>query len=774
MMLAFAAAAWPREAPIDRHALVTRHNVTLTRFDGDRPLQVGNGEFAFGMDVTGLQTFAPFNTMSHWGWHSAPLPAGQSVKDYRRQVWDTHGRPVRYPLPDPEHPELSSWLAGNPHRIDLGRLGLVLVKRDGTAATADDLQNPRQTLDLWSGLVTSRFEIEGEPVTVTTACHPSADAVAVRVRSPLIRAGRLAVFFDCPGDDSSQFANYVGEWGHPATPEMRVSLRGRRADLVRPLGADTYHVSLAWQGEATLHRPDASGPGLTLVKAEYGRPGQWRDLTDLVSRSVRGSRLALHADNDTLGGDPAPGKAKTLRVTYRWNGREQTVETPENGDVVLDPAPERHRFTLRPSSDTDTLALTCAYAPGSQAKRPPTADATFDASRRKWPAFWRGGGAIDLSGSRDPRWKELERRIVLSQYLMAVNEAGSLPPQESGLVNNGWFGRFHWEMYWWHATHWALWNRWPRLERSLGVYDRFLTEARALAKSEGYSGARWPKCTGPDGREWPHMIHSFLIWQQPHPIFFAELDYRAHPTRATLKKWQPVVEATADFLASYAFFDKEKRRYVLGPPLYVVSENTDPKTTQNPTFELGYWRFGLRVAQEWRHRMGLPRRADWDKVLDGLSPLPVQDGVYVLHEGVKDMWTQWTFEHPALTGVFGMLPGDGVDRETMRRTLDKVWDKWDFNRTWGWDFPMLAMCAARLGEPDRALDFLLHPSPGFQFDERGLATGGPFPYFPSNGGLLYAVAMLAAGWDGAPKRSAPGFPNDGRWHVRWEGLRPAL
>ncbi len=33
--------------------------------------------------------------------------------------------------------------------------------------------------------------------------------------------------------------------------------------------------------------------------------------------------------------------------------------------------------------------------------------------------------------------------------------------------------------------------------------------------------------------------------------------------------------------------------------------------------------------------------------------------------------------------------------------------------------------------------------------------------------------MMAAGWDGAPKRHAPGFPDDGNWNVRWEGLSPA-
>jgi hypothetical protein len=43
-------------------------------------------------------------------------------------------------------------------------------------------------------------------------------------------------------------------------------------------------------------------------------------------------------------------------------------------------------------------------------------------------------------------------------------------------------------------------------------------------------------------------------------------------------------------------------------------------------------------------------------------------------------------------------------------------------------------------------------------------------YLPGNGGLLTAVAMMAAGWDGGPDVPAPGFPRDGRWTVRSEGL----
>ena len=109
----------------------------------------------------------------------------------------------------------------------------------------------------------------------------------------------------------------------------------------------------------------------------------------------------------------------------------------------------------------------------------------------------RTGGAIDLSGARDPRWRELERRIVLSQYLTAIQCAGDLPPQETGLTYNSWEGKFHLEMHWWHAVHFALWNRWPMFERSLDYYQRILPQAEATAQRQGYTGARWPKMTAP-------------------------------------------------------------------------------------------------------------------------------------------------------------------------------------------------------------------------------------------------------------------------------------
>ena len=129
----------------------------------------------------------------------------------------------------------------------------------------------------------------------------------------------------------------------------------------------------------------------------------------------------------------------------------------------------------------------------------------------------------------------------------------------------------------------------------------------ANAKRQDYDGARWPKMSEPSGADSPSSVGAFLIWEQPHPIYLAELDYRAHPDKATLDKYRDVIFATADFMASFAWWDEANQRYVLGPPLQAAQERFDKATMINPTYELTYWRFGLETAQQWRIRLGLPR-----------------------------------------------------------------------------------------------------------------------------------------------------------------------
>ena len=677
--------------PIDREAVVKRHRVCTTGTLLKSPAQVGNGKFAFGMDITGLQTFVPFNTLSDWSWHSFPLPEGMRAEDYRPVVVETHGKKIAYELRNPDQPELSEWLTKNPHRYNLGRIGFRLLREDGTEAREIDLGNARQEIDLWTGVVYSRFELNRKEVKVRTVCHPDKDMIGVSIESELLNDGNMSIYLDFPYPDGRYFKHYIGRYdtisGHTSTFEK---LAPNSVRIARTMDDTHYYATLDWTGPATFSRESEKA----------------------------------------------------------------------------------HTFLLQPRH-TSTFSFTCCFSPE------PVADVTEPVAsiERKsavsWEKYWRSGAAVDLSGSKDPRWLELERRIVLSQYLMRANESGLFPPQESGLVNNGWFGRFHFEMIWWHGVHYGLWNRMECFDNYLNVYKDFMPEALERAKSEGRSGARWPKCTGNFNREWPGSAHAYLIWHEPHPIYFAEMQYRQKPAPETLEKWKDVVLNTADYMADYLFYDKKTKQYVLGPPVVVVSENTDPLQTINPIFELGYFRYGLRTALEWADRLGLSekRTKKWKEVLSKMAPLPVADGVYTTYEGIPDMWTKYTYEHPALTGVYGMLPGDGVDLPTFKHTLEKVCKEWQFNRIWGWDFPMLAMAAARTGQPALAIDMLMHPSAGFQFDEHGLATGGPFPYFPSNGALLTAVAMMCGGWDGS-EGEAPGFPKDGSWTVRYEGFVP--
>ena len=129
-----------------------------------------------------------------------------------------------------------------------------------------------------------------------------------------------------------------------------------------------------------------------------------------------------------------------------------------------------------------------------------------------------------------------------------------------------------------------------------------------------------------------------------------------------------------------------------------------------------------------------------------------------------------------MLAALGVLRGEMVDRETMRRTLKKVMEVWDWPSTWGWDYPMAAMTAARLGETRTAIDVLLIDTPKNKYLPNGHNYQRPnLPlYLPGNGGLLYAIAMMAAGWKGALKTHAPGFPQDGSWTVRAEGFNPKI
>jgi hypothetical protein len=225
-------------------------------------------------------------------------------------------------------------------------------------------------------------------------------------------------------------------------------------------------------------------------------------------------------------------------------------------------------------------------------------------------------------------------------------------------------------------------------------------------------------------------------------------------------------------MASYPHWNEQRGCFELGPLLISAREfqPEDFARTKNPAFEIAYWAWGLQKANQWRRRLGLAQEPKWEQIARNLAPLPVHKGIYVEQETplVPDGG------HPCMLAVFGLLPESAlVDKETMRKTLKYVMENWNHKNTWGWDYPLIAMTAARLGEPGLAVDALLMDVPkntylpnGHNFQQSNLPV-----YLPGNGGLLTAVGMMAAGWDGCPDRPAPGFPDKGQWKVIYEGLK---
>lgn len=456
--------------------------------------------------------------------------------------------------------------------------------------------------------------------------------------------------------------------------------------------------------------------------------------------------------------------ATTYYVRISWTGKARFVQQ------------SAHAFTLTPKGK-GAFSFVCEYLPSEKLPKASEKEDTpdlFVTSRTTdfWHRYWDDGGIIDFSKCTDPRAAELERRIVLSQYLMAIQDAGDTPPQETGLTYNSWFGKFHLEMILWHQAQFALWGHPELLARSLAWYGKVEDKAREIAQRQGFKGVRWMKMTDPEGIEAPSSVGSFLIWQQPHLIYLAELLRRAGNETAESR----LIEETAEFMADFAEYDEKNDRYVLRGCI-AAQETLPAATTINPPFELSYWHCALQIAQQWRVRQGKKRVPLWDDIIQKISPLAHKDSLYLAAESEPNTYQTLRMysDHPAVLGAMGVLPLNRaqINPEIMRNTLNWVWKNWNWDKTWGWDFPMTAMCAARLGERQKAVDALLLPLRtntylvnGHNYQDQRLRL-----YLPGNGGLLMAAAMMCAGWDGSEGRN-PGFPNDGTWNVEWEGLLP--
>jgi hypothetical protein len=341
----------------------------------------------------------------------------------------THGRNVSYDIPDPHLPQASQWLISNPNRINLGRIGL---QYKGDFLTASHISEPHQELDLWSGVISSTFKIDGQLVKVVTQGDFESDSAVFEIHSNLVSSGDLTVGLDFPyppiHSTKYKYEVFVGSYDFPQNHTTSIVGNTRDgAHIFHQLQETTYFVNLRWP-------------------------------------------------------------ASSLQLSRASNAT--------------------HRYTLAPSSSS-TLKFTANFAPDKRV--PDSPKAIQHQNPTDWKKYWTRGGFVDLTASSNSKADELQRRIILSLYHVRVNSAAKgQSPQESGLMNNGWYGmllviifqyatvhlrlsagKFHMEMVVWHNAHWATWGRQEHFDNIFpALYESLLPSSLARAKSMGWEGAR--------------------------------------------------------------------------------------------------------------------------------------------------------------------------------------------------------------------------------------------------------------------------------------------
>ena len=673
---------------INRYKLIKKHNIILYEPAYDSPLSVGNGEFVFTADVTGVQTLYeeyrdafPLCTMGNFGWHTeSDHGRVYSLKDLEMTSYKREGRTFRYPVKKTEKNEkVYDWLRKNPHKINLYRLGF---RVNGRRISSGQITEVHQELDLYTGILNSSFQVDKEAVKVQTVCSGNSNRLGLRIEAGESLKKNMSLELEFP-------------YGSP-------DITG--SDWTSPSRHGSYLVSL----------------------------GEKRYLINRVM-------------DDLL-----------YQVMIELDGAQMIQE-------------EEHRFSIRfDAAKAEITILTDRAVPRQFA----TFNKCCEESEVFWRDYWENTGLIDFGETQDTRAHELERREILSLYLLRLQCAGSLPPAETGLSCNSWYGKFHLEMHFWHSAFLPAYSQGRLLEKSFEWYIEHRDEAKENEERNGYKGIRWPKMVGCDGEDSPSPIAPLLIWQQPHIIFMLELLYQSEPSEELVEKYYGIVRETADFMADFAEWNSEKNVYELRPPLIPVQETHDPETTLNPVFELEYWREALNIADEWAKRSGRKGNSRWGMVSEAMALPASAEGVYLTHENGADTYINHAKDHPSMLMACGILRGDRLDRETVERTLQKVLEVWDFNTAWGWDFAVMAMTAVRLDLGDLAVDILLKDTQKNEYvlnghNKQGYRKDLPL-YLPGNGSFLYALAMMAAGYRGCGKKM-PGFPEN--WTVRAEGIK---
>lgn len=200
---------------VNHGELISANNIENSFIDSLNPFKVGNPEFIFAVDMTGMQTFPEY---------------------YRGN--NSLGT-------------LAAWTKSNPCRFNLGVVGLHILKKNGKEISVNDIAKPDQRLNIWNGEIESMFSVEDIPVHLKTVCHSDYDMISVKISSGLIQQGRLRIKIafetaDLP-DDNSDHDTEMNDVTNIISDTNNITAINRIADK------ENYYI-LLWRNGAVLRQ----------------------------------------------------------------------------------------------------------------------------------------------------------------------------------------------------------------------------------------------------------------------------------------------------------------------------------------------------------------------------------------------------------------------------------------------------------------------------------------------------------------------------------------
>lgn len=518
---------------INRLDIIASFNPHLTDINPQSPLSVGNGRFCYTADITGMQTLyeeysaeTPLCTMAEWGWHTKKADNEKgfyTLDDVRMTPYNYCKRTVTYPRVKYEGNEAAyDWVRQNPHKFNLAKIGLYFHNEP---IKAGSIYCINQTLDITTGILKSSFRLNvNSNNNVRTLNNIAAD----NINTNAIIDNLVTVYTVCD-DNSDTVAFYISSGLLQCGLSVNIAFPYASCDIT---GSD-------WN--------NTDGHSNFLNASHIHR--QIDDTAYYVNFNINGTGTSQHtANNSTITSD------SNVTINKCNNSAAATIKS--NGI---------HSYNITTTDDELNMSVNF----NKSIYTPATYDTIAGNSRHFWHNYWTTGKFLNSDN------KELMRRVILSQYLLVINDSGYIPPAETGLTCNSWYGKAHLEMHYWHMAWAPLWGHPELLTRSFDWYIDILDEAKKNASRNGYKGARWTKMVSYTGSDCPSKIAPLLVWQQPHIINMLQIVIDNNTSddfdvKAYMSKYWILVKETAVFIADYLVYDPMSDIYNIEAPVIPV------------------------------------------------------------------------------------------------------------------------------------------------------------------------------------------------------------